>query len=304
MILFFDCNQFILRTLDNCEQFAEKIYVSFSELPWSYNKEARANFRNSGDLELLKQSPHYHKVELIRGEWHTEEDQRNACLEKARADGFDYLIIQDADEFYCQAEYRKNLHAIVQDPNYSYYTTNWINFWKSLEYVIEYRDPGFGEQNTIYSRCANFAVNLKKDTWFTRKRIINHRHDLKNLPGLCHHLSYVLSDEEVFRKISTWGHSHQVSIRNWYYRKWLAWRPSTRYIYPLISVVANRAVPYKGELPAQLKDFPQPEHSFHELSNLEILIRAMLDYVDLIKFNYRKLRGRKTQNKQHVAKEN
>jgi len=289
MILFFDCNQFILRTLDNCASYVDKIYVSYSELPWNYNKDARRNFRNLADLDLLNKSLHFDKVEIVNGVWDTEEQQRNECLRRARNDGFDYLIIQDADEFYCGSEYQKNLEAIIKNPDYSFYTTPWINFWKNLNYVIEFKDPGFGEKNTIYSRCANFAVNLSRDTRFVRKRIINHSNNSKHLPGLCHHLSYVLSDDEVFRKISTWGHTHQVSIKNWYQKKWLAWDPKTRYIHPLISVTANRAVPYIGELPTQLQDLPVPIHSFRKLSPYEFTIRGLLDLKDFFIFNYRRL---------------
>ena len=292
MILLFDCDQFVLRTINNCSRFVEKIFISYSKYPWIYNKQARAHFSNTSNLELLKTSPHFSKLDIIEGIWNTEEDQRNTCLERAREEGFNYLIIQDADELYCQEQYKKNISGILENQDYAYYTTPWINFWKSLDYVLEFKDPGFGEKDTIYSRCANFAVNLKQETRFVRKRIINLTESVQHLSGICHHLSYVLSDQEVLRKISTWGHAHQVNVNNWYKWKWLAWQPSTTYLFPIISVTANRAVPYHGPLPEELSDFPVLQQEYQKLSCLETIKCSLSDFRDMYIFYLRKMVSR------------
>ena len=59
------------------------------------------------DLDLLKQSKYYNKITIIEGEWEYDEDQRNACLDKAQNDGIDYLINHDADEFYFHKDFKK-----------------------------------------------------------------------------------------------------------------------------------------------------------------------------------------------------
>jgi len=289
MILNYDCDQFILRVIDNCSNFVDKIYISYSKLPWMYNKQARDSYSNSSDLRILTKSPHFSKIEVIEGVWDTEEDQRNTCLDIARQQGFEYLIVQDADEFYHEEAYQKNLSEILENPDYAYYTTNWINYWKGLDYVLEFKDPGFGEKDTIHSRCANFAVNLNMDTRFVRKRTINFQDKVMHLSGICHHLSYALSDDQVLRKISTWGHAHQVNASNWYRWKWLAWQPSTKYLYPIISVTANRAVPYQGAIPQQLADFPLLKHEYSELSLLDSIKCWFSDLKDMGIFYYRKM---------------
>ncbi len=146
-ILFFDCEQFILRTIANCAPFVEKIFITYSPEPWSaYNKNARDLFKNPSNPEILKQSPHFGKVELIEGIWDTEEEQRNDCLKKAKEQGFDYLIIQDADEFYLPEEYEKNIQGIATFPNYNYYRNPWYFFWKSTNVRPYLKTPlGFNE---------------------------------------------------------------------------------------------------------------------------------------------------------------
>ena len=73
--------------------------------------------------DLLKKSHFCHKIELIEGDWETDEDERNTCLRKAKNDGFDFLIIQDADEFFIKDDYKKNIKKIIQNPDYELYTT-------------------------------------------------------------------------------------------------------------------------------------------------------------------------------------
>src|SRR2546430_1256036 len=107
-VLMFNCDQFILRMIDNCAPFVEKIFVAYSEIPWTYNPNARGKYKNPTHKELLQKSKHLSKIELIEGVWERDEEQRNACLDRARAEGFDYLIIQDADEFYINNAYQRN----------------------------------------------------------------------------------------------------------------------------------------------------------------------------------------------------
>ena len=68
LILFYDCDQFILRTIDNCAPHVEKIYVSYSPYPWSYNPEAREKYRNPSSPDLIKNSRHWNKIQLVEGD--------------------------------------------------------------------------------------------------------------------------------------------------------------------------------------------------------------------------------------------
>ncbi|MES2727590.1 MAG: hypothetical protein V4643_10850 [Bacteroidota bacterium] len=288
MILFFDCEQFILKTIENCAPFVDKIYISYSPQPWSaYNAEAPSLYANRSNPEILKQSVYFDKLELVQGVWETEEAQRNACRTKAIADGMDYLIVQDADEFYLPETYQQNIDEILANPQYNMYQCPWMIFWKDTKHVILHREH-LGERNTIYAACPLFAINLHVDNPFTSRRLTKDIDNKLILQGMCFHLSYVFSDEEMVRKINTWGHSHQVN-KNWLRWKWLAWNPQTKYLNPFNSTQWIKAVPYTGKLPKELIDFPTPPQTIIPLSLSEQIKCNWQDAISLCSFQLRQL---------------
>jgi len=135
-ILFFNQDRWILKNIEMIAPFVDKIYVAWSELPWSYNPAARDLFKNKSNPELLKQSPYYDKIVLIKGVWNLDEDQRNACLDAAKQDGMDYLLMIDADEFYHPNDLKKLIEDIKENPDYEYYTTPWITYWKDFDHLL------------------------------------------------------------------------------------------------------------------------------------------------------------------------
>ncbi|OQY75512.1 MAG: hypothetical protein B6D44_01200 [Ignavibacteriales bacterium UTCHB2] len=277
MILYFDCEQFILKAIDNCAPFVDKIYILYSELPYSkYNINARSNFRNTARLEILKESKYHDNVEIIEGIWETEEDQRNECLQKAKAEGFDFLIVQDADEFYLPEDYKKNIQGMIRNPDYTYYQVPWILFWKNTKYILQYRKHGI-KRNVTITDCPVYAVNLRKDVIFRRTRILADMDKPYKLDGLCYHLSWVLSDEEVLRKISTWSHADQVKPDVWYKWKWQAWEPSTRNIGVIGFIDIKKAVPYDAKLPLEISSLPNLTQQFIPLSKIEKFLRYLND---------------------------
>lgn len=258
-VLMFNCDQFILKMIDNCALFVEKIYVGYSELAWTYNPEAREKFKNTTNKNILKKSKYFNKIELIEGEWELDENERNTCLERARAEGYDYLIIQDADEFYTKKGYENNIADIISNPNWDLFVTPWYSFWKNLDYVIE---PNEGSEIIDFP----FAIKCNSDVKFVQSRTTNAKKSYR-LPGICYHLSYVLTDEEVYRKINTWGHAKDFDTFSWYRRKWLKWNENTTNLHPLYPDMWKRAVRFKGELPDELDGFEAPEVTLYQ-SNL------------------------------------
>lgn len=294
LILYFNAERTILRCIENCSPFVNRIYVSYSSLPWSaYNPEARSRHHNQSSKEVLRQSPHLDKIRLIEGTWNTEQDQRNAIVEIARSEGIDVLIIQDPDEFYLPASYRKNLAEIEENPEYPFYYNPWVNFWKDLGHIVLERRALFGKKYFPYSESANFAINLRHfpDVHFKDRRLSNYSYDqgLK-LSGLCYHLSYVYSDEEVRAKIETWGHSHQVQA-NWMQYKWLGWRPSSIYINPTLGPVWHRAIPFNGELPGELIDFPKLEQTYAPLSFFQRLDEWVYNFRQVQRYWRHEMKG-------------
>ncbi len=256
-ILYFDCEQFILAAIENCAPFVDKIYISYSKLPWTYNQNARSSYENTVNKELIFQSPYVDKIELVEGEWATEEEQRNFCLDKAKNEGYDYMIIQDADEFYTKEAYTINLNEIKVNPDHLYYRTPWHLFWKSLDYIILF-DEVHGVKNTTINYSACFAVNCHQDIRFKKNRLLTSQNAMF-LSGICYHLSYIMTDDQMKRKIYTWGHSHQVMHRElWYNVKWLGWRPNVKNIGLINPVSWVMAVPFSGHMPKEIQNLKLP----------------------------------------------
>jgi glycosyltransferase involved in cell wall biosynthesis len=285
-MLFFDCENLILQAIANTAPHVERIYVTYSKLPWNYNPSARNEFVNSGDVSILQKSPFREQVTVIEGDWTSEEEQRNACLDRAREDGFDYLIVQDADEFYLPEEFEKNLAEIRRHSDHHYYRNPWYLFWKSTRHVIQhhavmtYRNGKVitAERNVLHNYSMAFALNLRKETSFRAKRVPNQLDEYMMLPGHCHHLSWVYSDAQVLRKLFTWGHSHQVYDRMlWYRVKWLGWTEATRNLHPVNPIGYRRAVPYEGPVPREIADFNAGEQSYSPPRAADLLHVNMYD---------------------------
>ncbi len=293
-ILYFDCEQFILRTIENCAAYVEKIYIVYSLLPYSkYNSNARDQYTNPSSLEVLKQSPHFSKIELVEGVWDSEEEQRNTCLRRARDAGYDFLIIQDADEFYLPEEYEKNIKAMIQNPDYCFYRNPWYFFWKSTEYILinwhplvyknwresdPYKFTPFG-----YNAC--FAINCKKDVLFANRRMPGKVNESLMLSGICHHLSFVMDDEQMRRKLDIWSHSNQVlNLKKWYSVKWKGWAPGVKNVH-LISLVEFPYVKkYIGKLPKEIIDFKPGKQDFVKPRSIDKLYFLFHEKVKILKF--------------------
>lgn len=292
MLLLFNADRTIVQAIDNGGGFVEKIFVGYSKFPWTaYNSGSREKFKNRSSVDILKRSRYYDKIELVEGIWDSDEGQRNEIVGRARHQGFDYLVFQDADEFYSPEDWKKNLELIRLNPNFMIYQTPWINFWRSLDYVLVSKEH-LGTKNTIYTTCSAFAMSLKQEpeTKLTFARIFPTK-SIFRLTGVCFHLSYVLSDEEVFTKINTWGHSHQVK-KNWFKWKWLAWHPGKRNIHPINSIEWVEAIPFTGMLPAELQNFENPTHVSIQLTWYDRLHEGLHDAWARLMYTLRQSRAK------------
>lgn len=289
-ILFYDCDQFILRTIENCAPHVDKIYVTYSPFPWAYNKEARDKFKNPSKLNIIENSKYRDLVEIIQGDWLTEESQRNEVLDKAKAEGYDYMIVQDADEFFHASDFVANLREIEANPDYAYYRTPWYQFWKSLQYIVicRYSNTYRGGKvetsltNTPISYSMAFALNLKTDVRFKHCRRPTCLDNYHILSGMCYHLSYVMTDAQVERKIQTYGHSQQIEHSKWLRRKWYGWRPTSKNLHPINPGVWSHAEIFKGELPEVLKDFSVIGQESVRLSFFERMHECLDDGIALL----------------------
>jgi hypothetical protein len=66
---------------------------------------------------------------------------------------------------------------------------------------------------------------------------------------ICHHASYVLTDEECWEKINTWGHAHQFDTKKWYNEKWLNWNENVLNLHPISPEEWHKTKKYNKILP-------------------------------------------------------
>ena len=234
-ILFFNQDKWMLKHIEMIGPFVDKIYIAWSEFPWAYNPAARDVFKNKSNPEQLKQSPYYNKIELIIGEWKLDEDQRNSCLDAARRDGMDFLLTTDADEFYHEADLKKLINDIKENPDYEYYSTPWITFWKDFDHIL------VDENDNYINGYPEIALNLKYDNKYVRCRRPSGTR-VKQLTSICGHASYVLTDEECWSKINTWGHAHRFNKEAWFRAKWLNWNENVRDMHPINPRLWHKAI--------------------------------------------------------------
>lgn len=223
----FGQEKWILKNLENCYPFVDKIYLSYSNLPWGYNHSARSTYTNNLDIETIKNSIYADKVEILHGDWLNEQDQRNHCLDKAKSDGMDYLIIQDADEFYLNEDYLKLVNFIKENPNNDVYRCAWISFWKTTDYVVVNEN---GDDIVGYPQI---AININNGVRFKDRRNPNSDSFITIPDIICYHMSFVLTDEECMTKLKTWGHSHEFNTDSWFNNVWLNWTINTRNMHPI-----------------------------------------------------------------------
>jgi len=250
-ILAYDVDLYINAMLQNVGPWVDKIYIAYPPRPWDYIPSSRDTRTNPTRLESIDAGEFSHKVEIIKGDWKKEEDTRNACLERAMQDGMDWLIIQDADEFYTEQSWKILRHQLQNKPNVDLFVTTWYNFWKSSYYVIE------NNYGSIKSENAGFAVRCKPELKFVRARSANSKSTVI-IDEPCYHYGYVKSDEEMLAKVTQWGHAHQFDGPRWIRLKWLRWNLWTENIHPVTPPRWRRAVLFPLHQPEFAHQFAIP----------------------------------------------
>jgi hypothetical protein len=242
----FNQNKWLLKNIENAYPFVDKIYLSYSKLPWNYNNNARDIYVNDTDLKIIENSKFFDKIEIINGDWLDETSQRNSCVEKAMNDGFDYLIIQDTDEFYLDSDYSKMIEFIQNNQEHDVYKCAWLSFWKTTEWVV------VNEQMEQIIGYPQIAINLKRNIIFRDRRNPNSDNGIIIPDITCYHLSFVLDDNECLTKLKTWGHSHEFDVDLWYEKNWVNWTPDIMNFHPINPPAWHKVVKHNNKLPKEL----------------------------------------------------
>jgi len=250
-ILAYNVSRFLPHVIENVAPFVDKIFLAYPRLPFAYIPKSRLEKTNPTTLEELTTITSGTPIEIVEGDWLDEESMRNACLDRARSQGFDWLIIQDADEFYPEETWLQIRKLMLNAKNDDHLTTTSYNFWKSSYYVIVYRS------GNIKHATAGFAIRCRPDTAFINKRLTNVSVS-KTIDCACYHYGYALTDQEMEEKLQTWSHAHQFNTRRWFEIKWLNWRLETKNIDQICPPAWKRAVRFPFHQPEFAHTFALP----------------------------------------------
>ncbi|MCP9832593.1 hypothetical protein KBZ14_04295 [Synechococcus sp. HJ21-Hayes] len=249
-VIAFNVDPWINAMLKNAAPNVDKIFIAYPPRPWSYSTKAREYLRNPTALESLEIDSLECAVEIVNGDWERDEDTRNCLLKRAREQGYDWMVIQDADEFYTQESWARLRQKMNEASNSELLITPWYNFWKSPEYVVVNRGTGIKTLNE------GFAVRAKEsNVMFTFSRTTNASYKTV-IDEPCYHYGYVMDDQAMIRKINSWAHANEMlSARLWYELKWRRWNPNSIYLHPGSPSHWLRAERFPLHQPAFAADF-------------------------------------------------
>jgi hypothetical protein len=248
-LMTFDQDKWIMRNLENAYPHVDKIYVMHSKLPWGYKPDAREKYVNTFDLNTIKKSSYIDKITIIEGDWMDDTGQRNNCLQIAKKDGVDYLMIHDSDEFYFHKDFDKLVDFVKNDITHDVFSFNLYAFWKSFKYIIINHDQSkiAGNNQTI--------VNLHRVDHYDRIRDVFTDNMITIPDVICYHGSYVLTNEEVYRKINSTSHSNDYDGEKWYKEVWLPWTLESKNLHPIWPWAWSHCEIFNGLLPEVIEEF-------------------------------------------------
>lgn len=192
----------------------EHIVVLLNFQPWQgepYEEGALDTYRDVSNLFDPDR-----KIELISGYWPNEGEQRNFGKKLLHQRGIQWCLVIDDDELYSPPALKKVVKSLVTNTNLVLLVPQRV-YWKTPEYWIENYSIAFpafcqtAPNKTVFKYHRNIEVN--GGTWET-------------LPVdtlVCHHYSYVRTDDQLKRKLQNFSHANEYPLQEWYDKVWSAW---------------------------------------------------------------------------------
>lgn len=226
----FDDDSWLPVMVDGLYEAVDGVLFLVAEQPWNGGEGETAS-----TLEAIVQCPDPgKKLEIVRGPWRNETDQRNAGLDLARERGAELCLVADADEIYDTAAVLRMLQAAEQHPEVGAFYVSMFTYWKTIEFRIDPPEH-FTPVVLVRPALARFVENRHVRT-----------EKIGTFPpqfAICHHLSYARTDEQVQKKLARFSHSHEI-VPGWYQNIWLGWdlNPEMPNLHPVYPAAYGRAV--------------------------------------------------------------
>lgn len=215
--------RFLPKFIQVMQDRVEEILVLNSTRPWN------GDFNETDNSAAIAASL---GATVIVHDWPNEADQRNSGQEYLS--GYDWIIVLDPDEFMLDADWDNLVRHLEDAPMEAYVTGIQYTYWKT-GYVIE--PPEDYKQ----------IIAVRPSVRFTDKRVVDTAWGYA--PVQLHHMSWARTDEEVWRKINSYGHATEFDTLQWFSEVWQSERLTN--LHPLTPESLKKAI--KVELPEELR---------------------------------------------------
>ena len=139
--------------------------------------------------------------------------ERNEGLRLVAEAGIEYCFVLDADEIYDSAQLSAAMDIVRRHPQIDCWRLSCLTYWKSCRYRVE---PPEALAAPVFIRVGSGR--------FIENRNFEAARQMRFAPEtiVFHHMSYARTDEQILRKIKTWGHARDV-VPDWYENVWRKW---------------------------------------------------------------------------------
>lgn len=201
MLAFRERNR-IIPAIKQYEGIIDKVVLACSTKPW------KGNLTPDDTASLAKKT----FAEVYEGDWPTEAEQRNFCMEKLS--DCDWVIIAPPDRFFTKETLyaMRNFLEKAEKRPYGMYT---LTYWKDFDTVIV---PNSTLNEAVVPSVDKNGVPFR----FKYANISGGSIDNPIIPGIAHHISWVKTDEEIKTKITSYTHADEI-LEGWYENVWLKW---------------------------------------------------------------------------------
>jgi len=226
-IICYDDSGFLTEAVERVYPLMDKILFLVGMSPWNGTRDPETVTRTLATIQAIPDPDR--KFVIVSKWWRTEAEQRNDGLAILRNLGCDWCMTVDDDEMYNRAELSRALDIISNwectNGHVSAWLVSHLIYWKNRETVIP----------ELTAAMPVFLHTREHDAFFTEARCFGlQRSVYMVLPAsdlIMHHLSYVRTDDQMKRKMSTFTHADETAA-GWYEHIWKGWRPGMRNLHP------------------------------------------------------------------------
>lgn len=209
VVCVYDDDSWLAPAIESVYAACETIWFLVSDTPW--NGEAADQ---TALVERIRALPDLEgKIRVERGRWPDEATQRNEGLRLVADAGLEYCFVLDADEIYDPVQLAAAMDIVRRHPQIDCWRLSCLTYWKSCRYRVE---PPEALAAPVFIRTGSGR--------FIENRHFDAARQMRFAPEtiVFHHMSYARTDEQILRKITTWGHARDV-VPDWYENVWRKW---------------------------------------------------------------------------------